>query len=85
MVDAEHKPAMGCIYEAMDRCKEAISDSFRGIEEKFKRTFDIIDSRWDNQLHKPLHVAGHYLYFFYTTVEDILHTFRDHGRHVCIS
>lgn len=36
MVDAERKPAMGYIYEAMDRCKEAISNSFHGREEKFK-------------------------------------------------
>ncbi|XLR39594.1 hypothetical protein S83_024254, partial [Arachis hypogaea] len=31
---------------------------------KFRRKVgnrDIIDVRWDNQLHRPLHVAGYYL------------------------
>ena len=23
--------------------------------------WEIIDQRWDNQLHRPLHVAGYYL------------------------
>ncbi|XP_042019101.1 uncharacterized protein LOC121766939 [Salvia splendens] len=61
MVDAERKPAMGYIYEVMDRCKETISKSFKGNEDKYKRAFDVIDSRWNDQLHKPLHVVGHYL------------------------
>ena len=34
LVDGERKPAMGCIYEAMDRAKEAIMDSFNKKEEK---------------------------------------------------
>ncbi|XP_042067400.1 uncharacterized protein LOC121810716 [Salvia splendens] len=74
MVDAERKPAMGYIYEAMDRCKETISKSFKGNEEKYKRAFDIIDSRWNDQLHKSLHAAGHYLNptVFYKDVKCIL-------------
>ncbi|XP_042000874.1 uncharacterized protein LOC121750408 isoform X2 [Salvia splendens] len=73
MVDAERKPAMGYIYEAMDRCKEAISSAFNGREEKFKRVFEIIDTRWNDQLHKPLHAAGHYLNpeVFYANVKGI--------------
>ncbi|XP_042005556.1 uncharacterized protein LOC121754247 [Salvia splendens] len=73
MVDAERKPAMGYIYEAMDRCKEAISNAFNGREEKFKRVFEIIDARWNDQLHRPLHAAGHYLNpkVFYANVKGV--------------
>ncbi|GKV43249.1 hypothetical protein SLEP1_g50564 [Rubroshorea leprosula] len=67
LVDNEKKPAMGYIYEAMDRAKEAIQKAFDGNEEKYKNVFFLIDKRWENQLHHPLHVAGHFLnpQFFY--------------------
>ncbi|XP_057779683.1 uncharacterized protein LOC130998269 [Salvia miltiorrhiza] len=42
LVDGEKKPAMGYIYEAMKKAKEAIA-------------------KWDCQLHRPLHAAGHFL------------------------
>ena len=58
---------MGYIYEAMDRAKECIEKSFNFKEEKYKEIFDIIDKRWEVQLHRPLHAAGHILNpeFFY--------------------
>ena len=52
---------MGYIYEAMDRAKEAIMKAFNENELKYKEIFDIIDERWEDQLHQPLHVAGHFL------------------------
>ncbi|XP_028118806.1 uncharacterized protein LOC114316345 [Camellia sinensis] len=61
MVDGEDKPPMGYIYEAMDRAKEAIANAFDGKEEKYIEIFEIIDQRWDIQLHRPLHAAGFYL------------------------
>ncbi|XP_010480732.1 PREDICTED: uncharacterized protein LOC104759520 [Camelina sativa] len=61
LVDGERKPAMGYIYKAMDRAKEAIARTFNGREEKYKDAFAIIDKRWDCQLHHPLHAAGYYL------------------------
>lgn len=61
IVDAECKPAMGYIYEAMDRAKEVISNAFNGRKEHYERAFVIIDNRWNDQLHQPLHAAGHYL------------------------
>ncbi|XP_052187694.1 uncharacterized protein LOC127798276 [Diospyros lotus] len=67
LVDGEKKPAMGYIYEAMDRAKEAIANSFNGDEKKYAPIFQIIDNRWDVQLHRPLHAAGWYLnpeYFY---------------------
>lgn len=67
LVNNEKKPVMGYIYEVMDRAKEAIKDSFKGNEEKYKDIFAIIDRRWECQLHHPLHAAGHFLNpeFFY--------------------
>ncbi|RDX86293.1 hypothetical protein CR513_32390, partial [Mucuna pruriens] len=62
LVDNEKKPAMGYIYEARDRAKEAIK--------KYKDIFAIIDKRWDDQLHHPLHAADYFLNpkFFYSNL-----------------
>ncbi|KAL8548056.1 hypothetical protein ACS0TY_007388 [Phlomoides rotata] len=70
LVDGEQKPAMGYIYEVMDRAKEAIANVF-DKEEDYKEAFEIIDRRWDCQLHKPLHAAGFFLnpQFFYNLAE----------------
>ncbi|GER34405.1 hAT transposon superfamily [Striga asiatica] len=61
MVDEEKRLAMPYIYEAMDKANEAIRDAFDGKEEKYKDAWEIIDKRWNSQLHKPLHAAAHYL------------------------
>lgn len=61
LVDGERKPPMGYIYEAMDRAKEAIAKSFNEKEESYKKVFEIIDKRWECQLHQPLHACGNYL------------------------
>ncbi|XP_034693471.1 uncharacterized protein LOC117920189 [Vitis riparia] len=62
---------MGYIYEAMNRAKDAIVISFNGNEEKYKEIFNIIDKRWEIQLHRPLHAAGYFLNpeFFYDKPE----------------
>lgn len=67
LVDSEKRPAMGYIYEAMDRAKEAIEKSFKGNGEKYKEVFQIIEKRWACQLKHPLHAAGYFLNpeFFY--------------------
>ncbi|RVW39587.1 hypothetical protein CK203_090641 [Vitis vinifera] len=58
LVDGEKKASMGYIYEAMNRAKDTIVKSFNGNEEKYKEIFNIIDKRWEIQLHRPLHAAG---------------------------
>eukprot|EP00253_Pinus_taeda_P035010 PITA_35010 len=66
MVDGD-KPAMGYIYEAMDIAKEAIKRRYGDDETKYMPLWDIIDARWDRQLHSPLHAAGYFLnpqYFY---------------------
>ena len=57
MVDAEQYPPMGFIYEAMDRAKEVIAKNLGNDEKKYKIIWDIIDTRWDRQLHTYLHAA----------------------------
>ena len=73
LFDGEKRPTMGYIYEAMHRAKEAIEKSFNGREERYKEIFEIIDRRWDCQLHWPLHVAGYFLNpeFFYDNRSEI--------------
>lgn len=61
LVDGEKKPAMGYIYEAMDRAKEEIAKAFKNKLNRYEQVFNIIDRRWNCQLHQPLHAAGHYL------------------------
>ncbi|KAJ9682088.1 hypothetical protein PVL29_018125 [Vitis rotundifolia] len=71
LVDGEKKAPMGYIYEAMNRAKDTIMRSFNGNEEKYKEIFNIIDKRWEIQLHRPLHAAGYFLNpeFFYDKPE----------------
>ena len=52
---------MDYIYEDMDRAKEATAKSLHHKEDKYSEVFKIIDTRWNCQLHQPLHAAGHYL------------------------
>ncbi|XP_070010172.1 uncharacterized protein [Nicotiana sylvestris] len=56
-VDGVQKPPMGYLYEAMDRAKEAIQASFTD-EQKYAKVFQIIDARWNEQLHRPLYAVG---------------------------
>eukprot|EP00253_Pinus_taeda_P004506 PITA_04506 len=55
------KPAMGYIYEGMDRAKEAIKIFYKGDESKYLPLWQIIDFKWDNQLHSPLHAMRAFL------------------------
>ena len=61
LMDGDVKPAMGYIYEAMDRAKEQIKENFNGLETRYKPIWKKIDTRWDMQLHRPLHAVGYYL------------------------
>ncbi|KAM0024561.1 putative transcription factor/ chromatin remodeling BED-type(Zn) family [Helianthus debilis subsp. tardiflorus] len=74
LVAGEKKLAMGYMYNAMDKAKETIRKSFNKKKEFYDKTFDIIDNRWECQLNRPLHAAGHYLNpsIFYDDVKLIL-------------
>lgn len=60
MVDGD-MPAMGYIYEGMERGKIAIKTYYKGVEEKYMPIWDIIDQRWNIQLHSSLHAAAAFL------------------------
>ncbi|KAE8717751.1 hydroxyproline-rich glycoprotein family protein [Hibiscus syriacus] len=77
----------GYIYcHAMDRAKEAIRDSFPNREDDYKKAFEIIDHRWECQLHKPLHAAGHFLNpgIFYDEVGGVLCEEVENGFYECM-
>ena len=69
LVDGD-KPAMGYLYEAMDRAKEGISAYYadKGDEglEKQQVIWRVIDQRWNNTLHRPIHAASVYLNLAFT-------------------
>eukprot|EP00253_Pinus_taeda_P002766 PITA_02766 len=60
MVDGE-KLAIGYIYEAMDQAKEQIQATYKDMLAKYSRIWEIIDNKWNNQLHRPIHAAGYFL------------------------
>ena len=61
LVDGDARPPMGYIYEAMDRAKEEIAKNFNQKEKNYKKIWEIVDARWDMQLHRPLHAAAYFL------------------------
>eukprot|EP00253_Pinus_taeda_P027423 PITA_27423 len=52
---------MGYIYEAMDQAKEQIRAAYKDRLIKYGRIWEIIDNRWNNQLHRPIHATGYFL------------------------
>ncbi|XP_019098472.1 PREDICTED: uncharacterized protein LOC109131752, partial [Camelina sativa] len=49
------KPAVGSIYELMSKAKESIRTYYIMDENKHKVFSDIVDSKWCDHLHSPLH------------------------------
>jgi hypothetical protein len=60
LVDGE-KLDMGYIYEVMDQEKEQIRGAYKDRVTKCGTIWDIIDRRWNNQLHHPIHATGYFL------------------------
>ena len=52
---------MGYIYEAMDQAKEQIKEAYKDKVAKYGPIWEIIDRRWNNQLHHPIHAARYFL------------------------
>ncbi|KAJ7001846.1 hypothetical protein NC653_012055 [Populus alba x Populus x berolinensis] len=61
LANSEEKPAMGYLYEAMDKEKEAIKTRLKNRVSQYGPYIRVIDARWDKQLHNPLHAAGCFL------------------------
>ncbi|XP_022738400.1 uncharacterized protein LOC111291085 isoform X2 [Durio zibethinus] len=55
------KPAVGSIYELMTRAKESLRTYYIMDESKCKTFLEIVDRKWRDQLHSPLHSAGAFL------------------------
>ncbi|KAM0006187.1 putative HAT dimerization domain, ribonuclease H-like superfamily [Helianthus debilis subsp. tardiflorus] len=74
LVDNEKKPAMGYVYEAMERAKLAIAAALGKDSNEYILVSEIIDKRWNCTLHHPLHAAGYYLnpefYCYNETIES---------------
>ena len=69
IVDGDKNP-MGFLYEAMDSAKEAIQHLYRSNETKYRPIWNIIDRRWNRQLHQHIHAAAYFLnpkYYFSNT------------------
>ncbi|KAG6648808.1 uncharacterized protein LOC122316382 [Carya illinoinensis] len=58
LVDGDEKPAMGYLYNAMEKAKENIKARLKNKVSAFMPFIRVIDARWDKQLHSPLHAAG---------------------------
>ena len=58
LVDSD-KPAMGYLYEAMDRAKESIQSYYVGKgtlgDNRHMMLWDLIDTRWIRMLHQPIY------------------------------
>ncbi|XP_031121045.1 uncharacterized protein LOC116024293 [Ipomoea triloba] len=61
VVDGDKEPAMGFLYNAMDEAKEKIAKNLGGEEKDYKEIWEIIDDKWDFQMHRHLHAAAYYL------------------------
>ncbi|PKI78962.1 hypothetical protein CRG98_000603 [Punica granatum] len=61
MVDSDEKPAMGFIYNEMEKAKQKIKVNFKDDRKSYDPIWKVIDERWEVQLHRPLHAAAYYL------------------------
>ncbi|XP_031405764.1 uncharacterized protein LOC116214505 [Punica granatum] len=61
MVDSDEKPAMGFIYNEMEKAKQKIKANFKDDRKSYDPIWKVIDERWEVQLHRPLHAAAYYL------------------------
>ena len=52
---------MGYIYEAVDQAKGQIKAAYKDRVATYGPIWEIIDRRWNNQLHCPIHAAGYFL------------------------
>lgn len=55
------KPSVGSIYELMSKAKESIRTYYIMDENKHKVFSDIVDTKWCDHLHSPLHAAAAFL------------------------
>ncbi|KAK6158024.1 hypothetical protein DH2020_005338 [Rehmannia glutinosa] len=54
-------PAMGYLYEGIERAKISIKTYYNGITERYMPIWDIIERRWNMHFTSPLHSAAAFL------------------------
>ena len=60
LVDGE-KLVVGYIYEAMNQANEQIKAAYKDRVAKYGPIWEIVDRRWNNQRHRPIHADGYFL------------------------
>ncbi|XP_031496371.1 uncharacterized protein LOC116261699 isoform X2 [Nymphaea colorata] len=61
IVDSDDKPVMGFLYDHMRKAKEEIASNVNNESKAYTQIWEIIDNRWDSQMHHCLHAAGYFL------------------------
>nr|XP_025621504.1 uncharacterized protein LOC112712803 [Arachis hypogaea] len=61
IMDSEDKAAMGFLYQAMYKAREDMVKRFQKRKRVVEPYLKILDSRWDLQLKRNLHVVGYWL------------------------
>ncbi|XP_019425096.1 PREDICTED: uncharacterized protein LOC109333974 [Lupinus angustifolius] len=61
IVDSEDKHAMGFLYHAIYKARHEMERRFRRNKTKVKPYLDVMDSSWDLQLKRNLHIVGYWL------------------------
>lgn len=72
IVNSERRPGMGYVYAEIYRAKQIIKKEFLNKKD-YLVYWNIIDQKWEQQQHFPLHAAGFYLNpkFFYSIQGDV--------------
>jgi len=58
-VDYETRPSMSYLYESLYRAKEKIVEACGGIQRKYMPLWKLIDKRWIEMLHRPIHAVAY--------------------------
>ena len=61
IVDADERPSLGYVYDAMYRARKAIKNIFMNKKTLYKPYTRIIKHRWDRQLRQKVHAAAYLL------------------------
>ncbi|PON53798.1 Zinc finger, BED-type domain containing protein [Parasponia andersonii] len=54
-------PAMGYMYEGIERAKISLKAYYKGVEQNYKPIWDMIERRWNLQVNLSLHAAAAFL------------------------
>ena len=59
IVDSDKRPAMGYLYRVIHKAGEVILKRFQRKRKRVDPYMKLLETRWENQLRKNLHVAGY--------------------------